>query len=435
RLFALARASPPARGGGGGLDEALGALSLDGDAARARRPSAQGAPPAQNRTLYLGCLHPLVSESLLAEVFGGCQGLAELKVVRDKTTGASAGYGFAKFETAEWAARALDAVAKPVLYGQEMRVNWAFSKEKSEEAAQSFAFVGDLSSEVTDHVLLSAFRHLPGCSDARVIWDAQTGRSRGYGFVAFCAREQAEAAIRAMQGRVVGSHRVRVGWAEHRVGDAAVKPLDAEALDRSDPTNTNVYVGNLDSALADADVRRAFGTWGALAEVKVYKKGAYGFVRYRRHEDAVKAIVGMNGVRLGDKVVKCFWGRHPQLPGAQPNVANLVLATMAGGMAPAHAMVGQPVGLLPLSSPLSPLAPSKPAQGLSLVPGDAGGLHYVAPPSMGLLGGAGGLVGAPAQVLGAGPMLGSPALDAAHLQYLQSCYAGALNHVFYPQQH
>ena len=41
-------------------------------------------------------------------------------------------------------------------------------------------------------------------------------------------------------------------------------------------------------------MRRHFGAFGPIAEVKLYRKGSYGFVRYKHHGDAVRAIVGMN---------------------------------------------------------------------------------------------------------------------------------------------
>lgn len=268
----------------------------------------------------------------------------------------------------------------------------------------------------------------------------------------------------------------------------------AQILDRADPTNTNVYVGNLSPSLsgeqqrclrlraraplrgqfvsccsgvvrgawpalvpagaltalaaclsgldggpaptppprADAEVRRHFGAFGPIAEVKLYRKvrglgcrlpcrgtrvpagrtaprrvrgdrpvtglrphawlapapprpaplrpaaqGSYGFVRFKSHADAVRAIVGMNGQvcglaapacrlpagqhwralrvmprclvvsgacrpphyqlrcavstpqALGGKVMKCSWGRHPNTPpsGVQ---TSLMLAAAAG---------------------------------------------------------------------------------------------------------
>ena len=54
------------------------------------------------------------------------------------------------------------------------------------------------------------------CRDARVMWDHSTGRSKGYGFVSFRNREDAERAIQEMHGRLIGSRPVRCGWAQHK---------------------------------------------------------------------------------------------------------------------------------------------------------------------------------------------------------------------------
>jgi RNA recognition motif-containing protein len=58
--------------------------------------------------------------------------------------------------------------------------------------------------DVTDAMLLGAFQNCPGCSDARVMWDHATGRSRGFGFVSFRHREEAEAAIQASVDILMG---------------------------------------------------------------------------------------------------------------------------------------------------------------------------------------------------------------------------------------
>lgn len=69
---------------------------------------------------------------------------------------------------------------------QELRVNWAFQKEQTEDTSAHFhIFVGDLSAEINDFSLRQAFDAYSECSDARVLWDHLTGRSKGYGFVSF----------------------------------------------------------------------------------------------------------------------------------------------------------------------------------------------------------------------------------------------------------
>ncbi|KAL4437767.1 hypothetical protein ABPG77_005679 [Micractinium sp. CCAP 211/92] len=311
----------------GGSPE-TGLIAVSSSASLTSSAAAAQAAAEGNKTLYLGNLHPFVTEQTLQEVFAGLGGITELKVIKDKATGVSAGYGFAKFTDTASAQAALDKVNKTVLFGQEARVNWAFQKEQKEEVANHFhVFVGDLSSDVTDAMLHAAFQACPGCSDARVMWDHATGRSRGYGFVSFRQRSEADAAIQAMHGQFIGARRVRCGWAQHKTD--GIVSMDPQILDRADPTNTNVYVGNLAPALTDAEVRRHFGAFGPIAEVKLYRKGSYGFVRYKSHQDAVHAIVGMNGQSLGGKVMKCSWGRHPSTPPSSVQTS-LMLAAAAG---------------------------------------------------------------------------------------------------------
>ena len=62
----------------------------------------------------------------------------------------SAGYGFVTFTDHRCADLALQCFNGRVLYGQEVRVNWAFQKDQREDTSSHFhTFVGDLSSEVT----------------------------------------------------------------------------------------------------------------------------------------------------------------------------------------------------------------------------------------------------------------------------------------------
>ena len=318
--------------------------SLGGHTANSSATGSGNSQAQRNKTLYLGNLHPFVTETHLRELFAGLLGITELKVIKDKATGVSAGYGFAKFTDQAFAQVALDRVNKAVLFGQELRVNWAFLKEQPEECAVLVhIFVGDLAPDVTDAVLLAAFQACPGCTDARVQWDHATGRSRGYGFVSFTAMEDAENAIAAMHGQFVGSRRVRCGNAQHKT-DAAL-PTNPNVLDRADPTNTNIYVGNLAASLSDAEVRRHFATFGPLAEVKLHRKGGFGFVRYKAHEDAVRAIIGMNGSALAGKQLKCSWGRHPNTPPSGMQTSLMLAA--AAGIGPLALPQANTGGLLP----------------------------------------------------------------------------------------
>jgi len=53
-------------------------------------------------------------------------------------------------------------------------------------------------------------------SDAKVIREPGTLRSKGYGFISFPIREDAQRAIEEMNGKTVGRRSVRVNWASRR---------------------------------------------------------------------------------------------------------------------------------------------------------------------------------------------------------------------------
>ncbi|GAX72652.1 hypothetical protein CEUSTIGMA_g108.t1 [Chlamydomonas eustigma] len=263
-------------------------------------------------TLYFGNLHPYVQQSSLEDLCTYFGPVEVVKVIKDKITGNSAGYGFVKFWDRSFAESALQALNGKMYLGQEMRVNWAFPDHHKEDTSQHFhIFVGDLGSEVTDSALHNAFCAHWQCSDARVMWDHNTGRSKGYGFVSFRTKEDAEKAIEKMQGMQIGSRRVRLGWAQHKQEENS-SPRDLLGVDRCDPSNCNVYIGNISPDATELDLRTFFEGFGPIFEIKMHKKGGYGFVMYHMHESAVMAIAKGHGHEIHGKAMKCAWGRNTQ---------------------------------------------------------------------------------------------------------------------------
>lgn len=59
-------------------------------------PATSGRPEA-SRSLYIGKLHPSVNEAMLLEIFSTLGAVQEVKVIRDKLTSLSAGYGFVTY--------------------------------------------------------------------------------------------------------------------------------------------------------------------------------------------------------------------------------------------------------------------------------------------------------------------------------------------------
>ncbi|NOY24950.1 MAG: RNA-binding protein, partial [Oligoflexia bacterium] len=71
-------------------------------------------------------------------------------------------------------------------------------------------FVGGLSWDTDDNSLREAFLVHGDVSEAKVILDRDSGRSRGFGFVTMGDDSQAAAAIAAMDGQPLDGRNIRV---------------------------------------------------------------------------------------------------------------------------------------------------------------------------------------------------------------------------------
>jgi len=77
-------------------------------------------------------------------------------------------------------------------------------------------FVGGLSWGTTDEGLREAFENFGEVTEAKVIMDRDTGRSRGFGFVGFADDDAATTAVAEMDGTELDGRTIRVNEAEDR---------------------------------------------------------------------------------------------------------------------------------------------------------------------------------------------------------------------------
>ena len=77
-------------------------------------------------------------------------------------------------------------------------------------------YVGNLPFQSTEDELQVAFTEYGEVSTARVITDRMTGRSRGFGFVEMPSNDEAEAAIKGMNGKDMGGRQLTVNEAKPR---------------------------------------------------------------------------------------------------------------------------------------------------------------------------------------------------------------------------
>jgi cold-inducible RNA-binding protein len=77
-------------------------------------------------------------------------------------------------------------------------------------------FVGGLSWGTTDDGLRQAFASYGEITEAKVITDRDTGRSRGFGFVTFAQDDDAKTAISKMDGTSLDGKTLKVNEAQEK---------------------------------------------------------------------------------------------------------------------------------------------------------------------------------------------------------------------------
>ncbi|KAF9685326.1 hypothetical protein SADUNF_Sadunf03G0042900 [Salix dunnii] len=335
-----------------------------------------GFDPSTCRSVYVGNIHTQVTEPLLQEVFASTGPVEGCKLIRKEKSS----YGFIHYFDRRAAALAILSLNGRHLFGQPIKVNWAYASGQREDTSGHFnIFVGDLSPEVTDATLYACFSVYPSCSDARVMWDQKTGRSRGFGFVSFRNQQDAQSAINDLTGmddvgkfvnlnhhisvglcllkvtwlagKWLGSRQIRCNWASKGAGSNEDKQSSdsksvveltngtsedgKEAPNNEAPENnpqyTTVYVGNLSPEarnfssflhVTQLDLHRHFHVLGAgvIEEVRVQRDKGFGFVRFGTHAEAALAIqMGNTQSLLCGKQIKCSWGSKPTPPGTSSN--------------------------------------------------------------------------------------------------------------------
>ncbi|PWZ21683.1 Polyadenylate-binding protein RBP47 [Zea mays] len=269
-----------------------------------------------NRTIWVGDLQYWMDENYLHSCFGPSGEVVNIKVIRNRHSGVSEGYGFVEFYSHVSAEKALQNFSGHVMPNTEraFKLNWAsysMGEKRSEVPPDHSIFVGDLAVDVTDEMLLELFSNkYRSVKGAKVIIDANTGRSRGYGFVRFGDDNDKTLAMTEMNGVYCSTRPIRVGPATPRrsQGDSGSSPPRQSDVDS---TNRTVYVGGLDPNVSEDELRKAFAKYGDLASVKIPFGKQCGFVQFVNRVDAEEALQGLNGSTIGKQTIRLSWGRSP----------------------------------------------------------------------------------------------------------------------------
>ncbi|KAF5478888.1 hypothetical protein F2P56_005413 [Juglans regia] len=294
-------------------------------------PAPQNSGSEEVRSLWIGDLLPWMEENYLLTCFTHTGEVVSAKVIRNKQTGVSDGYGFIEFVSHAAADRVLQTYNGTLMPSteQNFRLNWATlgaGERRQEDGPDHTVFVGDLAADVTDYLLQETFKAVyKSVKGAKVVTDRTTGRSKGYGFVRFGDESEQLRSMTEMNGQYCSTRPMRIGPA------ATKKPVGGQQYQKptyqntqgnqgeNDRNNTTIFVGGLDSSVTDDLLRQVFGQFGELVHVKIPMGKRCGFVQFASRASAEQALSLMNGTQLGGQSIRLSWGRSPSNKQTQPD--------------------------------------------------------------------------------------------------------------------
>ncbi len=296
----------------------------------------------QPKTLYVGNLDASVTEELMLTLFGQIGPVKGCKIIREP--GGGDPYCFVEFTNHTAASTALVAMNRRNFLDKELKVNWATSSVggggygpsapapaaapgaavKVDTSQHHHIFVGDLSPEIETENLRDAFNPFGEISDCRVVKDMVNQKSKGYGFVSFVHKDDAQAAIEQMNGQWLGSRAIRTNWATRKPPSVTGRPEGGgssgfvreikklnydDVFAQASAANCTAYCGGLLNGDENL-IRRTFSPFGRIMEVRYFRDKGYAFIRYDNKESACNAIVAMHGSEINGNIVKCSWGKE-----------------------------------------------------------------------------------------------------------------------------
>ncbi|TVU38871.1 hypothetical protein EJB05_12266 [Eragrostis curvula] len=184
-----------------------------------------GTAPGSNevKSLWIGDLQPWMDENYLYTAFDQmAQQIASIKIIRNKQSQQSEGYGFIEFHTRAAAEHTLMNFNGRMMpnVDQFFKLNWASSSagdKRGNEGSDHTIFVGDLAADVTDYMLEETFKaNYPSVRGAKVVTDRLTGRPKGYGFVRFGDITEQTRAMTEMNGMMLSTRQMRIGPASNK---------------------------------------------------------------------------------------------------------------------------------------------------------------------------------------------------------------------------
>ncbi|KAI8974376.1 hypothetical protein BDB01DRAFT_807206 [Pilobolus umbonatus] len=171
-------------------------------------------------------------------------------------------------------------------------------------------FVKNLSFGTTIESLRNAFKGITGYRSSRINVKSDPKNpgktlSMGYGFIEFNSKDNAEKALKAMQGYMLDGHALELKMSNRKHETATQSRV---------PDTTKLVVRNVPFEATDKDLRELFGTYGQLKSLRMPKKfngghRGFAFIDFVTKQEAKNVYEQMSNIHL--------YGRHLVLEWAE----------------------------------------------------------------------------------------------------------------------
>ncbi|XP_048097460.1 embryonic polyadenylate-binding protein-like isoform X2 [Alosa alosa] len=284
-------------------------------------------------SLYVGDLHPDVTESMLYQKFSPAGPIMSIRVCRDVITRRSLGYAYVNFQQPADAECALDTMNYEVLKGRPMRIMWSQRDPGLRKSGVGNIFIKNMDESIDNKALYDTFSAFGNILSCKVVCDERG--SKGYGFVHFETQEAANRAIETMNGMLLNDRKVQEAGKEMETfsADPSIANPKLQSLWKNCQLSaisfvghfksrkereaecgakamvfTNVYIKNFGETYDDKQLENIFSEFGKTLSVRVMRdergnSRGFGFVNYENHEDAQKAVDAMNGKELNGRIL------------------------------------------------------------------------------------------------------------------------------------
>lgn len=223
------------------VDEELAAALAAEDAGAELGGGSEGNPDFPMASLYVGDLHPEVTEAMLYEKFSPAGPILSIRICRDKITRRSLGYAYVNYQQPVDAKRALETLNFDVIKGRPVRIMWSQRDPSLRKSGVGNVFIKNLGKTIDNKALYNIFSAFGNILSCKVACDEKG--PKGYGFVHFQKQESAERAIDAMNGMFLNYRKIFVGrFKSHKEREAergawARQSTSADVKDFQDDTD------------------------------------------------------------------------------------------------------------------------------------------------------------------------------------------------------